>query len=74
MGLTVLRLPHYRGSDQSHGWLLPLPYFVYRGEFLKADREGAHAMLYESGSVNIDMSLAARGRTGGQAHVDVDAA
>lgn len=66
MGLTVLRLPHYRGSDQSHGWLLPLPYFVYRGEFLKADREGAHAMLYESGSVNIDMSLAASAPTRSQ--------
>jgi hypothetical protein len=43
VGVGVLRLPHYRGSDQSHTWVLPVPYFVYRGEFLRADREGARA-------------------------------
>ncbi len=56
-GLGALSLPHYRGSDQSRAWLLPLPYFVYRGEFLRADREGAHAQLLDSQRVDLDLSL-----------------
>jgi outer membrane scaffolding protein for murein synthesis (MipA/OmpV family) len=59
LGVGALRLPHYRGSDQDHGWLLPVPYFVYRGEVLKADREGARAVLFERGSVEFDLSLGA---------------
>ena len=39
IGAGWLHLPHYRGSDQSRDWLLPIPYFVYRGEFFRADRE-----------------------------------
>ncbi|MCK6435001.1 MAG: MipA/OmpV family protein, partial [Aquabacterium sp.] len=31
IGAGMLRLPHYRGSDQSHLWLLPVPYVAYRG-------------------------------------------
>ena len=56
-GLGLLRLPHYRGSDQTRNWLLPLPYFVYRGEFLRADREGAHAVLVDSARVDLDLSV-----------------
>ena len=59
LGAGGLRLPHYRGSDQSHSWLLPVPYFVYRGEILKADRGGARAQLLERGDVEVDLSLAA---------------
>ena len=35
LGVGALRVPHYRGSDQDHGWVLPVPYFVYNGEVLK---------------------------------------
>lgn len=59
IGAAGLRLPHYRGSDQSHSWLLPLPYVVYRGEILKADRDGARAVLYESDRFDFDLSLGA---------------
>jgi outer membrane scaffolding protein for murein synthesis (MipA/OmpV family) len=62
-GAGVLRLPHYRGSDQSHTWLLPVPYFVYRGEILRADREGARAMLLDAERLDIDISLAATAPT-----------
>jgi outer membrane scaffolding protein for murein synthesis (MipA/OmpV family) len=57
LGLGALRLPHYRGSDQSRNWLLPVPYFVYRGEFFSADREGARAKLLNSRSLDIDISV-----------------
>lgn len=57
LGAAALRLPHYRGSDQSRNWLLPLPYFVYRGEVFKADREGARLTLLEHGPVEFDLSV-----------------
>jgi outer membrane scaffolding protein for murein synthesis (MipA/OmpV family) len=63
LGAGALRLPHYRGAEQSHTWLLPVPYFVYRGPILRADREGARAVLLERGGVEVDLSLAASAPT-----------
>src|SRR5215510_8004444 len=45
LGVGVLRLPDYRGSDQSRTWVLPVPYIAYRGDILKADREGARVVV-----------------------------
>jgi MipA family protein len=63
MGATALNLAHYRGSDQKQNWLLPLPYFVYRGEFIRADREGARAMLLKGERFQVDLSVAATAPT-----------
>ena len=59
LGVAGLRLPDYRGSDQSRGYLLPLPYIVYRGTWLKADRDGARALLLDTQRVKVDVSVAA---------------
>ena len=59
LGVAGLRLPDYRGSDQSRGYLLPLPYVVYRGTWLKADRDGARALLVDTPRVKVDVSVAA---------------
>lgn len=59
LGVAGLRLPDYRGSDQSRGYLLPLPYIVYRGTWLKADRDGARALLLDTQRVKVDISVAA---------------
>ena len=59
IGVAALRLPDYRGSDQSRGYLLPLPYVVYRGSILKADRDGARALLFDAPRVKLDVSVAA---------------
>ncbi len=59
VGAAGLYLPHYRGSDQSHAVPLPVPYVIYRGAIFRADREGARAVLYERGDVDLDLSLAA---------------
>ena len=59
VGVAGLRLPDYRGSDESRGYLVPLPYFVYRGTWLKADRGGARALLFDTDRVKVDVSLAA---------------
>lgn len=66
LGVAGLRLPHYRGSDQSHAWLLPLPYFVYRGDILRADRDGARAVLFDSARIDADISVAAAAPTRSQ--------
>ncbi|HEY4069897.1 MAG TPA: MipA/OmpV family protein [Burkholderiaceae bacterium] len=59
VGVAGLRVPDYRGSDQNHGYVLPVPYFVYRGTWLKADRDGARALLFDTDRVKVDVSLAA---------------
>ena len=59
VGVAGLRLPDYRGADQSRSYLLPLPYIVYRGTWLKADRDGARALLFDSQRVKVDVSVAA---------------
>ncbi|CAD5372063.1 conserved exported hypothetical protein [Rubrivivax sp. A210] len=59
LGLATLRVPHYRGSEQSHQWLLPLPYVIYRGDILRSDREGARALLLDGERADFDLSLGA---------------
>jgi outer membrane protein len=38
-GLALLQMPVYRGSDKNRLYVLPYPYFIYRGDVLKVDRE-----------------------------------
>ncbi len=59
VGVAALRLPDYRGADQATYYALPLPYVVYRGQWLRADREGARAVLVDAQRFEIDVSLAA---------------
>ena len=58
-GLAAAYLPDYRGSNETGAYLLPFPYFIYRGEFLKADREGLRARFFESPYLELDLSLGA---------------
>ncbi len=58
LGIAGLRLPNYRGSDQAHAYLLPVPYVVYRGSFLRADRDGARAILLDAQRLKVDLSVA----------------
>lgn len=37
----------YRGAATTHVWPVPVPYFVYRGEYLRADRNGVRGRLLE---------------------------
>lgn len=50
-------LPHYRGSDESQGYLFPLPYFAYRGERLKASRDGLRGIFWRNKRFETDLSL-----------------
>ena len=57
LGPIGLRLPDYRGSDESRSYTFPFPYFIYRGEFLRVDREGVRGILFESDRVELGLSL-----------------
>lgn len=56
-GATALRFPDYRGSEESRSYLLPVPWIVYRGEILRADREGVRAALFDSERVEFNVSI-----------------
>lgn len=57
LGAAALSLPAYRGSDERKQYLLPLPYFVYRGKFLRADRDGARAVFIDSDRYELNLSV-----------------
>ena len=63
LGASGLTLPDYRGSDQNHAYLLPFPYVVYRGAWLKSDRKGMRALLLDSQVVEVDLSFGASAPT-----------
>ena len=57
IGFTALRLPDYRGAGRTRGYLLPLPYLVYRGPWLSVDRGGLRAELLDRGRLELDFSV-----------------
>lgn len=58
-GAVAVQLPAYRGATESTYDVLPIPYLVYRGEYLKADRDGVRGVLFDSDKYEINVSFAA---------------
>ena len=58
-GVTAVgaRLPHYIGSDEYENYLYPLPYVIYRGDILRADREGVRGIFYKGEKFETSLSL-----------------
>jgi outer membrane scaffolding protein for murein synthesis (MipA/OmpV family) len=56
-GIAVIDFPDYRGSDERQSYVLPIPYFVYRGEILKADREGLRGQFFKSDRLDLHLSM-----------------
>lgn len=56
-GVLGLNLPLYRGSEQRNSYVLPIPYFVYRGQKLKVGRQGIRGILYQSERWRLDLSI-----------------
>ena len=52
-----LRVPDYRGSEDVRNYVLPIPWFVYRGEIFVLDRDGARARLFDSDRVEVNLSV-----------------
>jgi MipA family protein len=56
-GIGATTLPHYRGSDQSKTWVLPVPYLTYRGDILKVDDRRFRGLFFDSDRVEVEFSL-----------------
>ena len=56
-GLGGLWLPDYRGSNESRGYVLPIPYLIYRGDILKADREGVRAEFLGTDRIRFEVAV-----------------
>lgn len=54
---AAARLPHYIGSDEYENYLYPLPYVIYRGEFLRADRDGVRGIFYRGEKFETNLSF-----------------
>ncbi|MGZ8260400.1 MAG: MipA/OmpV family protein [Caldimonas sp.] len=59
LGVAAVRFDDYRGSDRANTHILPLPFVAYRGRFLRADRDGARAILFAGRRIEVDVSLGA---------------
>jgi outer membrane protein len=59
IGVAGFQFDDYRGSDHTNTYLFPIPFFAYRGPILRADRDGARAVLFEGRRITVDVSLGA---------------
>ncbi|MBK9217313.1 MAG: MipA/OmpV family protein [Uliginosibacterium sp.] len=57
VGAAGISMPEYRGADESTRFVLPFPLFVYRLDWLKADRSGVRATLLESARTEVNLSV-----------------
>ena len=68
LGLSYFVLPDYPGSNENRSLLLPFPYFFYRGDWIRADRDqGIRSLLFRNASVELNLSV------GGALSVDSEA-
>jgi outer membrane scaffolding protein for murein synthesis (MipA/OmpV family) len=56
LGVGAVVFNDYRGASGVHGYPLPVPYFIYRGNILRADRDGLHGRLLNQRYVEFDLS------------------
>jgi len=59
IGMSALSFPDYRGSDESSLFFIPFPYVVYRGTFLKADRDGIRGAFFDNDRIELNISVGA---------------
>jgi len=56
-GLGFYSTPHYLGSDQRRDYILPIPYAIYRGEYIRSSRGGLVGHIYDSDKLDLRLSL-----------------
>jgi MipA family protein len=57
LGAGAIAFEDYRGSNTVHAYPLPVPYVVYNGTFLKADRDGVRGTLFNQDRLEINLSF-----------------
>ena len=56
IGAAFLMMPDYRGSNETHAYLLPYPYAVYRGGILRVEDRRISGRIFKSDRILIDAS------------------
>ncbi|GEM_PF-3538551 len=56
-GIAPVTFPDYRGANQQSAYVLPFPYFIYRGDRFKVDRSGPRSVLFENERLQLDLSI-----------------
>ncbi len=57
MGVGAIAFNDYRGSDTTHAYPLPIPYILYNGKFLKANRDGIRGTLFNQDRFELNLSF-----------------
>lgn len=57
VGVALLQMPDYRGSDENRFYILPYPYLIYRGDILRIDRERITGRIFKTDRLLLDVSL-----------------
>lgn len=58
-GVGGIDLPLYRGAQERRSYLLPIPYFVYRGDNLQISRDRMRGLIFRRDRVEMDVSMSA---------------
>jgi len=53
----IFSVPHYVGSDQRYTLPLAIPYIIYRGETIRADRGGLRGRLFDEAGISLDLDF-----------------
>lgn len=56
-GVAVVNFPDYRGSDERQSYVLPFPYFIYRGDFLKVEDQRVRGQFFKNDNAEADISI-----------------
>jgi MipA family protein len=56
VGLGLLQMPDYRGSDENRLYLLPYPYVIYRGDILKVEEQSVSGQIFKTDRILLDFS------------------
>jgi outer membrane protein len=57
LGVGAIAFNDYRGSATAHAYPLPLPYILYNGKFLKANRDGIRGTLVDQDRFELNLSF-----------------
>src|SRR5579871_2660577 len=57
LGIGAVVFNDYRGADTTHVYPLPVPYFIYRGKFLKSDSEGLRGKFFTRPRLEFALSV-----------------
>jgi outer membrane scaffolding protein for murein synthesis (MipA/OmpV family) len=56
VGLGLLQMPDYRGSDENRLYILPYPYVIYRGDILKVEEQNISGQIFKTDRILLDFS------------------